>query len=283
MRRIRQIVALALAVALLFPAGAWAQTRFWWQIVDEGGQPYTGQDVQCSVFRPNEHAALVLHTNRALNTAAGNPLWGDAASTFHFWTSSSDPIDVTCFYAYGGGGYSGRINQFQHKFVLPRQGTQIVRFAVNSVSATYQTDSGIVLPGGALIRDVVIQNLSPRGLGTYHLSVGFLGNHAVATANSLVNTQALSSPDEWLRPHFTTVPGTVCPGNICANHRGTALALHYSSGFFGERAYSVHVSTGLQVSYSAQPGTGAAVRAHVYILFDRLHSSANKLPFAIGR
>ena len=291
-RRLTKIVALALAAALLLPAGAWAQTRFWWQIVDESGQGYTGQDVQCSVFRPNIHAALVLHTNAALTTAAGNPLWSDASGTFHFYTSSSDPVDVNCFYNYGGGGFKGRVTQFQHKFVLPRQGTQVSRFAVNSTAATYQTDSGIVLPAGALIRDVVIQNLNPRGLGTYHLSVGFLGDHAVATSNSLVTTQALTSPDEWLRPHMQELAsGTGALFYFSGTHRGAALvrfAVGHANGIgdrgvYTEKSYLVHVATGLQVSYSAQPGTGAGVRAHVLILWDRLHSSSNKLPFAIGR
>jgi len=291
-RRFLKVVALALAVAVLFPAGAWAQTRFFWQIVDEAGRPYTGENVQCSVFRPNIHAAAVLHTNRALTTSAGNPLWGDVTGTFHFWSSISDPLDVSCFYNYGGGGFSGRIDQFTHKIVLPRQGVQISRFAVNSVSATYQTDSGLVLPQGALIQDVIIQNLNPQGLGTYHLSVGFLGNHAVATSNSLVTTQALSSPDEWLRPHMQeAASGTGALFYFSGTHRGAALVRFLvghangigDRGIYTEKAYLVHVATGLQVSYSAQPGTGAGLRAHVLVIWQRLHSQSNRLPFGIGK
>ena len=283
--------AVAGVLALLLSAGpAVAQTYFWWQIVDERNEPYTGENVQCSVWRPNVHAAIVLHAGSAgpgLSSGITSPLWGDTIGKFHFWSSLNTPVDVTCWYNFGGGGFAGRIDRETHKIVLPRQGTQISRFAVNSTAATYQTNSGIVIPQGGLIRDVIIQNLAPRGLGTYHLTVGFLGDHSVATANSLVSTQALTSPDEWLHPHLVASAGLPPTGS--GTHRGTALGIFHAQVYAGasgtgtalyrEIPYLVHVATGLQVSYSAQPGTAAAVRAHVFIIWDRLHSAANSLPF----
>lgn len=289
---------LALILVLAPVAPAWAQTQFWWLAVDELNQPYTGQNVQCSIYRSNVHAAIVLHTSAALDTGLPQPIWSDANGRLHFYSSLRDPVDATCYYTYGGAGFSGRMTRFDHKIVLPRQGTQIVRFGVNSTAATYQTDSGIVLPQGALVRDVIIQNLNPLGLGQYHLSVGFLGNHAVATAIALVQTQALNSPDEWLRGHMVGGFGTgLGGGTLTGNHRGTALSDYHTSLCLGgvcgsttagisryiERSYLVHVATGLGVSYSAQPGTSAGVRAHVYILYDRLHSPANVVPFGTGR
>lgn len=290
----RSLIAAVLALALLVagPAPALAQTYFWWQIVDETGQPYTGENVQCSVYRPNIHGAAILHTSSTMSnaTAANDPLWADSTGKFHFYSSLTTPVDVTCYYDYGGGGFSGRIDRFTHRIILARQGLQVSRFSVNSTAATYQTATNVYLPAGAVVKDVIIQNLNPLGLGTYHLSVGFLGNHAVATANSLVHVQALTSPDEWLRPHAVMLTRSGVQ-TVYSSHRGTALGIIQEahgaaagfSGLYFERAYTVHVASGLQVSYSAQPGTAAAVRAHVFVIWQRLHTQINRLPFGAGR
>lgn len=289
MMHLRTWLSLALAVVLaLAPFVSLAQTSgayyYWWNVTDERGEPFTGENVQCSVFKPNTHAALVVHTSATLASGGNSPLFSDVNGKLHFYSSANTPVDVNCYYA---GGGSAQINKFRitdHKMVIPRQsGAVISRFAVNSTSATYQSDSGIVIPGGSVVRDIVIQNLNPQGLGTYHLTVGFLGNHSVATANALVATQALSSPDEWLRPHvITTIVSNV--GYYSASHRGTALqrftASHGSGvgdlGMYAEVPYMVHVASGLGISYSAQPGTGAGVRAHVYVIWQRLHSAADR-------
>ena len=283
----------ALAVALLSVApSAFAQTTgayyYWWQAVDEGGVTYAGQNVRCTVYRPNVHAGVLLHTSSALTNVA--PLVSDANGRLHFYSSSNDPVDVQCYYDYGGGGFTGRLRTTDHKIIIPRQGTQISRFSVSTSAATYQSDSGIVLPAGAVVRDVIIQNLNPLGLGTYHLSVGFLGNHAVATSVALAQIQALNSPDEWLRPHMVVTGGSAGGFTTWVSHRGTALQLAHgaAAGFFIERSYLIHVATGLGVSYSAQPGSKLAagsnfVVAHVFVLWQKLHSSANKLPFGLGQ
>lgn len=296
---ILRVIALSLAVLVGFgPAGVLhAQTTgayyFWWQVTDERGEAYTGQNVQCSVYRPQQHAAAILHTGATLTSGGNSPLFSDVNGKLHFYTASDAPVDLTCWYEHGGQAQINRFRVTDHKITLPRQsGNKISRFSVNSTAATYQTNSGIDLPAGALIHDIVIQNLNPLGLGTYHLSVGFLGNHSVATAISLVQVQALNSPDEWLRPHWIGGFGTgLGGGTLTGNHRGTALSDYHTSLCLGgvcgstaagisryiERPYLIHVATGLTVSYSAQPGTAAAVRAHVFLLWTQFHSGVNRL------
>lgn len=272
---LRTWFALALALAMLAaPSVGLAQTTgayyYWWQVTDERGEAFTGENVQCSVFRPNTHAAAIIHTTAALTAGGNSPIWSDANGKLHFYSSVNTPVNLTCYYA---GGGTAQINKFRindHKLMIPRQAGIIVsRFAVNSTAATYQTDSGLVIPPGAVIRDVIIQNLAPRGLGTYHVSVGFLGNHSVAVSNALVSAQALTSPDEWLRPHLVSF-------TALATHRGVALIRTHSGDQYMEQPYLVHVGSGLSVSYSAQPGTAAAVRAHVYLIYQRIHSAADR-------
>lgn len=287
--------ALALALLVLAPGSVSAQSYYyWWQAVDEYGQPYTGENVQCSVYRPNIHGAAILHANLTLSssTASNSPLWSDASGKLHFYSGLDTTFDVTCWYTHGSQGFVGRMTRNTHKVILPRSGQMVSRFAVNSTAATYQTLTGIIMPQGSIIRDVVIQNLNPEAVGTYHLSVGFAGAHAVGTATALVAAQALNSSDEWLRPHIVlATTGIVTPAS--GNHRGTALSIFHAQIYAGasgtgqshyiERPYIVHVASGLEVTYSAQPGTTAGVRAHVFILWDRVHSLSNRVPFGAGR
>ena len=286
-------VALALALVLsLAPSLGLAQTSgayyYWWNVADERGEPFTGQNVQCSVYRPNQTGAATVHTTAQLTAGGSSPLFSDANGKLHFYSSQNVPVDITCNYAYGG---AAQINDFRitdHKIVLPRQaGSVISKFSVTAASATYNSDSGIVLPGGAVVRDVIVQNLNPQSLGTYHLNVGFLGNHTVATSNALVTNLDLTGANiEWLRPGLLASAGGG-PGDVArGTHRGSALADFHASVCSGgvcggptiyrEKPYVVHVGSGLGVGYSAQPGTANALRVHVYIYWTKFHTGVNR-------
>lgn len=285
---IRSWVAGALAMLLIaaLPVAAQAQQYFWWQVIDERGEPYTGQNVQCSVFRPNVHAAILLHTTSGLTAGGNSPLFSDSGGKLHFYSTSTDPVDVTCFYANGGSAQINKLDRFTHKVVIPRQaGVRVARFAINNVTTATNQSSGITIPSGAVVRDVIIQNLNPQGLGTYHVSVGFAGNHAVAAnVNALVSAQALSSPNEWLRPHVI-MTGTGLNERVDVSHRGLALqrfiAGHGSAagsvGLYAEVPYLVHVASGLDVTYAVNPGTGAGARVHVFIIWENYHTGVNRL------
>lgn len=294
MKALKRWMAAAMAVALLGVApGAFAQVGpFYYNFtaVDENNVPYVGQNVNCSITRPQQHGYVTLHSSSALLASSGGTIWSDVNGRLHFYTSLNVPVDVQCFYA-GGGSFTGRLRHTDHKIIIPRQGLQVARFAVSTSAATYQSNSGIVIPGGSLVYDVIVQNNNPQGLGTYHLNVGFLGNHAIATSNSLGQV-ALNSPDEWLRPHMVVTSGVNVAGDFSTwvNHRGVALRRAHGAGagFYAEVPYLVHVGTGLSVSYSAQPGAKLAagsnfVVAHVFILFKSLHSVSNSIGFGLGQ
>lgn len=291
MKTLKRWLSAALAVALLgMPGGALAQAvsgyYYNWQAVDEAGVPYTGEDVNCTVTRPGFHGYVTLHSTSAMDARSSNGLiWSDTNGRLHFYTSTNDTVDVQCYYK-GGGGFTGRLRHTDHKIVIPRSGRQIARFSVSTSSATFQSDSGIVIPEGSVIEDIVIQNMNPRVLGTYHVNVGFLGPHAVSTSHSLAVNVPLTSGVTWVRPHTVKAAGT----EALSIHRGTALAYYHASasGTYFEQPYMVNQAGGLQVSYSVNPGTIGAAGSnfavlHVYILYQRLHSVSNSIPFGRGK
>lgn len=297
---IRKWLAGALAVALLLaPAApvpvADAQVNtspqyFWFQVIDERGEPYTGQNVQCSIFRPNQHASIVLHTSATLsnNVASRDPLFSDASGRVHFYSTSQDPVDIACYYVHGGSAFINRLDRFTHKVVVPRQQTyKVSRFSVNNATTATNQSAGISIPSGALVRDVIVQNLNPKGVASaYHISVGFAGNHAIAAnVNALVDALALTSPDEWLRAHVQLANAGTVNERVGTSHRGTALqrliAGHGSAsgsiGFYSEIPYLVHVASGLDVTYAVTVPATATARLHVYILWQQLHVGINRL------
>jgi hypothetical protein len=296
-------LAASLAALVLFaaaPASAQIPFYFWWTTVDEQGRVYKTNtagvgDVQCSVYRTNIHGSALLHATTALTTAKDNPTFSDSNGRLHFYSTIADPVDLTCFYAYGGSTSVGKLDRFTHKIVIPRDAARnISRFAVNAAATAYQSDSGIFLPSGAMITDVIIQNLTPNtGSQTSHLSVGFLGNHAVAVNNALVNMVGLhtgtfgSGAAEWIRPGIVQLANQTASQAFVSN-RGLALKFHVGNqsggdgvgvgNFYMETSYLIHVATGLGVSYSPTVTTGANIRAHVFIYWSKFHTSVNRSP-----
>ena len=297
--KILRFADLALAVLIgLGPVAAVAQTSnayyFWWQVTDEYGQPYTGQNVACSVYDPNGPGAKTLHTTSALDSGNRNPLFSDVNGKLHFYSTSNQPVDVVCRYTQGGNMTSvNRLTLQTHRIVVDRHGRQVAWFAVNqNPGITSNATTGVTIPGGAVVRDVIIQNLAPAGVtSAFHISVGFGGNHAVAqNQRALVDAQALTSPDEWLRPHMVCT-GAAASAAQCllggANHRGTAISFFHAqitvnasvanASVYREIPYIVHTSTGLDVVYGTQVPASQNARLHVFILYDLFHTKINRL------
>ena len=157
---IRRWFALALAVALLVAPGVgFSQTSYyyWWQVTDERGEPFTGENVSCSVYRPNTHGAAVLHTASTLASGGTSPQFSDVNGKVHFYASYNSPVDVKCHYRFGG---SAQINDFRvtdHKGIIPRQsGALISKFSITaaarsvSSSITLLTNHVLESPSGSL-------------------------------------------------------------------------------------------------------------------------------------
>jgi hypothetical protein len=285
MLKLTKWLAASLAALILVAAPAGAQTPFyfWWQVVDENGMALKSNtagvgDVSCSVYRPNQTGPAILHSNASLsNIGRTGPLYNDSNARLHFYSSSDAPVDVNCFYLYGGSASVGKLDRFTHKIVIPRNAVdRVSRFSVQiSSAATYQVDSGLALPPGALIRDIIIQNghaTTTTAIGTYHISVGFLGNHVVGTSNSLAGPVPLNGAITWIRP------GQI-GDTAAATHRGAALLLIHSvagASLSFERPYLVHVMGGLNVSYTTSSSSVydqvIGHNVHVYILWQQFHS-----------
>ena len=292
----RKLVASLLALGLvLLPGQALAQYYFWWQVVDEYGKPFPTQTISCSVYELASHGAAELFLQPSLARHAGvltsMPLLSDATSRVHFYSATSDDKRAVCYYARGGAATDLRLSRFTHNVMIDRQGRKVVRIPYVTNATTQNT--GVWLPQGALVRDVIINNLGlGKGFGENtadaHLDVGFAGNHRVAIGHALVRQLGLDA-GTWQRAHFTASRGAGKTGvYIDAIHRGNALLAlggvqgHRAGdsgfpGFYSEVPYLIHVAGGLEVTYTTN-AAGGSISGHIYILYDSLHTGVSTQP-----
>ncbi len=290
-KRFRGILAAVLAVAvagvLAWPGVMSAQLRtgnayyYFFQAQNEHDEPFTDDAfVSCSVYTNGTNGAgpsTVVHSAATLaqGTGLSGPLYSNTNGIVHWYSSSSDPVDVIC---YTKGGDSGRKNNMtirEHKLRIPTSGAEkVVRFPFSGgASAKYQTDSGlgVVIPEGAVVTGVGIQ-LATRPAQWAHIDVGFGGNHAVAGSGAALARQIdLQQSPGFLLAHNASCfpPSANC---VAGDHLGAALthvtALSGNGTLRAYRPYMVHVSGGLALTYSTPAG---AQGGHVYVFFRTLH------------
>ena len=301
-----KVMAGLLVLGLMFtPVQAFAQFYFWWQVVDEQGRAYPSQTVSCSVYDLASHGAKVLYTLPSLAPHAGvqtsMPLLSDANSRFHFWSESSSDVRLVCYYARGGAATDVRVSRTSHTVMIDRQGRKVVRFPY--VTNTAATRTGIWLPRGAILKDILVQNVSGSGQTDApasdvnpepHLNVGFAGDHTVSTAHSLINRMHLTRTAEWVRPgpRYRTVVvagGSGTQFHVIASHRGEAVADTCGRGgvsgppqanagclFYRDRDLEIHFAGGLELVYQTSNTPG--ISGHVYLLFDSYHVGVGTQP-----
>jgi len=282
-------MATVLAVALLLgsvmagPIEAQQSYRFWWQVVDEQGIPFTGKRVLCSVYDPavgNRNA--VYHTNANLSVdGRTSPIAANDQQVHEIYRITSAPVDVVCWWSGGSRSIISRLDRFTHTILLDKQNfNRVSRFAFHS-NGGLKTLTDVFIPNGAVIRDVIINNTSPVA-GATHLNVGFAGNHAISSIQALVVAHALTATaalgGDWIRPGYV-VSGNCslilgCPFIVT---RGVALARSHGNalGMYMEVPYVVagHINGGLQVEYQAANVDG--LNGHVMIYWQELHVKSN--------
>src|SRR3990167_9256898 len=220
-----KIVAGLLALGLvLAPSLGFAQSyRYWWQVVDEMGRPYQGQTVRCSVYRIGTGTALAYHFSSNLaNVGSTMPLLSDANSMLHFWSSANTDVGVICNNV-SVGQATARLRHTDHSIMIDRQGRKVVRFQV--VQNTTATNTNLFIPGGAVIRDVIVQQVT--GVANAHIEVGFRGDHlGQHSYGALVHRLAVPTANDgtWVRPGATiSAQGSGLYPLITEVDRGTAL------------------------------------------------------------
>ena len=302
------ILAIALAAGLLIPSPAAAQQyRYWWQVVNNVGDAYPRATVLCSVYGSGavSEALATAHVFTTLNdptTGTTSPLVSTVVgNVFEFyWTDNTSSFDVACYSRAGGRARVTKLNRFTHRIVLDQDNyRRVSRFAFHSDGNTGQTLTDVLIPQGAVIRDVIINVTSwGEGASTAHINVGTAGNHVGGGVTAFAIEQALNSHGVgWVRPHAVVRTGGVGTGgggggnSYLGNHRGAALSYYHQSICLGgncgavaggsisnyqEVPFVVHVAGGIQVAYQMSSQLRARLNGHVYIIWDEFHVGANR-------
>ena len=298
-RFIKQALAVTLAAALLVTGGVWTlggsqqaeaqqSIRYWWQLVNERGRPYPQGTAVCSVWRAasGNNPEFHLYTTVSLATHGTSPLLGDNNGVFEFFSLEDTVVNVICWTKAGDRAIANRLDKFTHTLVIDRSGTRkVTRIEWHTNATTINT--GVYIPSGAVIRDVIVQNVNllPINAQTLHLEVGFRGDHVVSgnvggVVSPMVIDGAPNGP-QWLFPtrHIDATVNTGLLGSSPTSnlrpHLGTALILHTTPQFGGRmyQPYLVHLTGGLELTYRTSAAANA--RGHFFVIWEMFHVGAN--------
>lgn len=279
-------IAALLALGLVFgPTPALAQGYYYWfQVVTEDGEPFTEEGaVRCSVYgRDATTGTAIVHTTALLDTAYTLPLASSANGLIHWYSSTDTPVNLKCFTQYGDYAYKNNFGRTRHRVQI-NTGSPYKIFRFPYVTTTAPTSTGLVIPSGGIVTDVMIERITI--LDGAHIDVGFDGNHAAASWNALASRVAVDQRGP-IRAHLTIQGAladnaTTNPTAVGASHIGLELrhmvSITGSGKAFVIRPYVVHASSGLTIRYNTSAGAG--IGGHVYIYWLQTHVGANRQPY----
>jgi hypothetical protein len=176
---------------------------FWWfQLRDERNQALTDTSARCFVYTAGTDTLATIYTDQTLATAAANPviaaaLGSSVGQSCAFFTATSvTSVDVIAWSKRGRSRISGYTpaGSAGHFLVLSQQmNSRLIQvpFAGNvapSVGTSY-VNTGVTIPKGFLIRDVLVQ-VTTAGAAGSHLTVGILeGNPGGLCASGVTKVQ----------------------------------------------------------------------------------------------
>ncbi|HAM59149.1 MAG TPA: hypothetical protein DCQ64_28555 [Candidatus Rokubacteria bacterium] len=252
---------LALLLALALPARVMAQSYFFFTVVDDSDETVDG--ASCSIYDSSD-AVIILHTTTGLNSSYRGAITSANGGLVHWYTSSSEPVNVKCFGADGSYGEKRNLSRNTHKLRMNSGLTRVTRFPY---ADSGKANTGIYLPSGATISSVIVHRVTAMRSTGVHLNVGLAGNHAASRDDALVALLDLQYPG-IIALHQTT-GGALGAASARASHVGFAVR-HMLTGAATSplpfRPYTIHVGA-MELTYQVGNPGGAAtgVGGHVYI------------------
>ena len=284
-RGIAAALALALAGLMIWPAVMSAQVRtgnayyYFFQVQNEHDEPFTADGfAACSIYSVGDNGGnrtSVTHNAASLNQGTGvaGPLYSNTNGIIHWYSASTNPVDVICYTKAGDSGRKAQMSIREHKLRIVTSGAEkVVRVPYSTNTAPVNT--GIVIPEGALVTGLAVQvtTAATAGLQFAHLDVGFTGNHAAAVRNALLSQYDIFRGTGFYGLHAGSTTGAAG----IQNHYGVLLrhAVTQGSGtptttniFNG--GYMVHSTGGLTLSYNTSNSAG--IGGHFYVFYRLLH------------
>lgn len=282
-RGIAAVLAVVLAGLLAWPAVTASQVRtgngyyYFLQLTNEYDEPFTDDGfASCSIYSREDNGAVRSYTHSAsslnLASAVAGPLYSSVNGLIHWYSSSTNPVDVVCYTKSGDSGRKASVTIRDHKLRIVTSGSaKVIRFPFSGgAAAKYMTSTGLFVPEGAVITDVAVQ-LATSPAQWAHIDVGLDGNHTVSTGSALARQIDLFGSPRFILAHNGSCfpPAANC---VAADHLGAALthvtALSGNGTLRSFRPYMVHVTGGLRVTYSTPAGSQGG---HGYVFFRTLH------------
>ena len=292
-RGIAAVLAVLMAGVLAWPAVVGSQVRtgsayyYFFQVQNEHDEPFTTDGfVNCSIYQYNDNGSIYAytHANSTLNLASAQagPLYSNTNGIIHWYSASTNPVDVVCYTKGGDSGRKVRMSIREHRLRINTSGMEkVVRFPISTNTAPVST--GIYIPQGAIVTGAALNIVTP-GATVAHVDIGFGGNHAFAFWNGIADrlqagpntTSASAGFNSFMDP--TGAVGATWPGiggiqSIARTHAGSLLKHYGVAAAPNGGAYNggvmVHTTGGLELRYVTS--NVASLGGHAFVFFRALH------------
>ena len=114
---------LALLLALALPARVMAQSYFFFTVVDDSDETVDG--ASCSIYDSSD-AVIILHTTTGLNSSYRGAITSANGGLVHWYTSSSEPVNVKCFGADGSYGEKRNLSRTKSKNYWRKEALRLI-------------------------------------------------------------------------------------------------------------------------------------------------------------
>lgn len=284
----RKALAAMLALALMVtPSGVFAQGAgpakyFWFQAVTEEGEPFQEEGaVRCSVYgRDATTGTSIVHANATLTTPYTLPLASSVNGIIHWYSSSTDPVNLKCYTQYGDYAFKNNFSINRHKVQIDTSGAyKVYRFPY--VTSAQPTATGLIIPPGGIVTGASIERITIQDGA--HINVGFAGNHLAGVRNAIVSQLDISQRG-FVTAHMVANAGADASASSSAASSHIGMSLRHMVGSTGSgfkaqvvRPFQVHNSAGLEITYDTSNVAG--IGGHVYIYWTQQHVGANRQPY----
>lgn len=268
------IVALMLLMPLVAFAG-YNDTRYDISVYDQTAEGRLGDrlitNVMAFVYTAGTKTLATLYSNKK-RTSLANPITRTQFATddkLKFYAAASS-VDVVLAHSDGSIAKYASVSSSIHRLKLDRSGTKKV-LIVPFAASTAETDTGVDLPYGVLVKDVVVEVVT--GDATETMDVGLLSTETAGDADGFMN-DVVMSPAAFYKGLTTTVGSNET--YVSTAYYGALLGpvavgtdANTDTGAGVVPGHIVSGSNAVSVTYTGSAGTDTAA-GYIYVFFEHL-------------
>ncbi len=265
------VLALATAVLLVMPMPVLAATYWNFGVKYDDGVKVVSPT--CEIYAAGTRStittgassqAYTVYTNPGISSSKTNPTTANANGVFTFYTAASvTSVDAVCYTTSGQWGEFNSLTPTDHTLILKRS-PEVYHLRIAFSQNASETDTGVDLPHGAQIEDVMIETRTLVASGT--IDVGLLSTETYGDADGFCDAITV-------QPAVADAQGYAqynsCSAGSLAGDLLTGVAYGQADTGVTDKAkkHVVHHASARSISYTT---SAHAITGFIHVYFKRL-------------